>query len=110
MDLSIAISPSTPLLVPELGGEVAKETADLREAAITAARSLPTRWIAIGVGAGRYRGEVLGTFAGYGVDVLIAIDRSTALGGLQRRGQRDIHLGHRGLLAESSGICSPVRR
>lgn len=73
MDLSIAISPSTPLLVPELGGEVAEETADLREAAITAARSLPTRWIAIGVGAGRYRGEVLGTFAGYGVDVRVSL-------------------------------------
>ena len=48
MALSIAICPSTPLLVPELGGEAAQETAELREAAIIAVRSLPTQWIAIG--------------------------------------------------------------
>ncbi|SKV29765.1 Uncharacterised protein [Mycobacteroides abscessus subsp. abscessus] len=33
-----------------------------------------------------------------GVDGQIAIDKFTALAGLQRRGPRDIHLGHRGLL------------
>lgn len=73
MDLSIAICPSTPLLVPELGGEVAYETADLREAAITAVRSLPTRWIAIGAGDGRYGSDASGTFAGYGVDVRVSL-------------------------------------
>ncbi|TEA01137.1 hypothetical protein [Mycobacteroides salmoniphilum] len=73
MDLSIAICPSTPLLVPELGGEVAHETADLREAAITAVRSLPTRWIAIGAGDGRYGSDASGTFAGYGVDVRVSL-------------------------------------
>ncbi|MBA0044919.1 hypothetical protein [Mycobacterium sp. NPDC050853] len=73
MNLSIAICPSTPLLVPELGGEAAEETADLRAAAIAAARSLPTQWIAIGVGDGRYGGDMSGTFAGYGVDVRVSL-------------------------------------
>ncbi|MGL5441275.1 MAG: hypothetical protein ACRDDJ_02245, partial [[Mycobacterium] stephanolepidis] len=73
MALSIAICPSTPLLVPELSGEAATETAELREAAITAVRSLPTRWIAIGAGRGRYGSEVSGTFAGYGVDVRVSL-------------------------------------
>ncbi|BAX98317.1 hypothetical protein MSTE_03012 [Mycobacteroides stephanolepidis] len=73
MALSIAICPSTPLLVPELGGEAATETAELREAAITAVRSLPTQWIAIGAGRGRYGSEVSGTFAGYGVDVRVSL-------------------------------------
>lgn len=77
MDLSIAICPSTPLLVPELGGEAAQETAELRAAAVTAVRGLPKRWIAVGVGAGSYRDEVSGTFAGYGVDVRVSLsDRS----------------------------------
>lgn len=78
MDLSIAICPSTPLLVPELGGEAGHETADLREAAITAVRSLPTRWIAIGAGDGRYGGDVSGTFAGYGVDVRVSLSSRPA--------------------------------
>ncbi|WP_078315719.1 hypothetical protein [Mycobacterium sp. D16Q16] len=78
MDLSIAICPSTPLLVPELGGAAAHETADLREAAIAAVRSLPTRWIAIGAGDGRYGGDVSGTFAGYGVDVRVSLSSRPA--------------------------------
>ena len=79
MALSIAICPSTPLLVPELGGEAAQETAELREAAIIAVRSLPTQWIAIGAGDGRYGSEVSGTFAGYGVDVRVSL--SSAISG-----------------------------
>ncbi|MUM17268.1 hypothetical protein FZI91_19650 [Mycobacterium sp. CBMA271] len=78
MDLSIAICPSTPLLVPELGGEAAAETADLREAAIAAVRTLPTRWLAIGVGEGRYGSDASGTFAGYGVDERVSLSSAAA--------------------------------
>ncbi|MGH3723637.1 MAG: hypothetical protein ACRDUS_05875 [Mycobacterium sp.] len=73
MNLSIAMCPSTPLLVPELGGEAAAETAELREAAVTAVRTLPTRWLAIGLGEGRYGSDMSGTFAGYGVDVPVSL-------------------------------------
>ena len=72
---SIAIVPSAPVLVPELASGAAAELADLREAAFAAAGSLPGRWIAVGrgsadavVGPGQ-----TGTFAGYGVDVPIAL-------------------------------------
>lgn len=76
MSLAIAICPSTPLLVPELGGTAAEETAGLRDAATAAVSSLPARWIAIGVGIGRYGPEVAGTFAGYGVDVHVSLSNA----------------------------------
>ncbi len=47
---AIAIIPSAPVMVPELAGAAAAELADLREAVFAAAASLPTRWIAVGVG------------------------------------------------------------
>jgi hypothetical protein len=72
---SIAIVPSAPVMVPELASGAAAELADLREAAFTAVGSLPGRWVAVGrgpvdsvVGPGH-----TGTFAGYGVDVPIAL-------------------------------------
>lgn len=62
-------------MVPELAGAAAAEVADLREAVFAAASSLPPRWIA--VGAGRSDGLVgptaTGTFAGYGVDLRVAL-------------------------------------
>ncbi|MDA3658266.1 hypothetical protein [Mycobacterium xenopi] len=68
---AIAIIPSAPLLVPQLAGTAAAEVADLREAVITAAASLPAHWIA--VGSGRSDGvvgpESAGTFAGFGVEL-----------------------------------------
>ena len=48
---AIAIIPSAPVMVPELAATAADELADLREAVFAAAASLPSRWIAIGVGA-----------------------------------------------------------
>jgi hypothetical protein len=62
-------------MVPELAAGAAAELADLREAAFAAAGSLPARWIAVGVGAT----DVVvippqtGTFAGYGLDLRIAL-------------------------------------
>ncbi|TGD86470.1 hypothetical protein BayCH28_16865 [Mycolicibacterium sp. CH28] len=71
----IALTPSAPVLVPELAGAAAAEVADFRTAALTVATQLPDRWIAIGVGAAE---EVIGpqargTFAGYGVDVGVTL-------------------------------------
>ena len=57
-------------MVPELAAAAAEELAELREAVFTAAGSLPSRWIAVGVGAADavLGPDVAGTFAGYGVD------------------------------------------
>lgn len=72
---AIAIVPSAPVMVPELASGAAAELAGLREALFTSAAALPARWIA--VGAGRADGDVTppqtGTFAGYGVDVRVAL-------------------------------------
>jgi hypothetical protein len=72
---AIAIVPSAPVMVPELAGAAAAELAGLREAVFAAAVSLPSRWIAVGVG----RTDAVvdprqaGTFAGYGVDVRVML-------------------------------------
>lgn len=67
---AVAIIPSAPVMVPELAATAAEELAGLREAVFTAAGSLSSRWIAVGVGAADavLGPEVAGTFAGYGVD------------------------------------------
>ncbi|MDY6871484.1 MAG: hypothetical protein SV966_13570 [Actinomycetota bacterium] len=72
---AIALVPSAPVMVPELAGGVAGELADLRAAVARCVEGLPDRWVAIGVGSDN---EVLtppkaGTFAGYGVDVRVAL-------------------------------------
>ncbi len=62
-------------MVPELAASAAPELADLREAVFAAAASLPSRWIAVGVGPADavVTPERAGTFAGYGVDVRVAL-------------------------------------
>jgi hypothetical protein len=77
---TVAIIPSAPVMVPELAGAAAPELADLRDAVFAAAASLPARWIAVGVGpADAVVGpERVGTFAGYGVDMRIALSPGTA--------------------------------
>lgn len=72
---AIALTPSAPVLVPELAGGAAAEVAEFRAAALTAAAELPERWIAVGVGTtGQVIGpDTRGTFAGYGVDVPVAL-------------------------------------
>jgi hypothetical protein len=68
--VAVAIVPSAPVLVPELAGTAATETADLREAVLRAAAALPERWVALGVGPDDQTFDsAAGTFAGYGVDV-----------------------------------------
>ena len=62
-------------MVPELASSAAPELADLREAVFAAAASLPPRWIAVGVGSADVvvAPAQAGTFAGYGVDVRVAL-------------------------------------
>lgn len=76
---AIALVPSAPVMVPELAGGAAGELADLRAAVARCVEGLPDRWLAIGVGA---VDEVLtppkvGSFAGYGVDVRVALSPDT---------------------------------
>lgn len=72
---AIAIVPSAPVMVEELAASASVELADLRNAVLAAAASLPPRWVVVGAGAAD---EVIGddragTFAGYGVDVRVAL-------------------------------------
>jgi len=72
---AIAMTPSAPVLIPELAGAAAAEVAGFRDAAVAAAATLPQFWIALGVGtADAVLGpESRGTYAGYGVDVPVAL-------------------------------------
>lgn len=72
---AIALTPSAPVLVPELAGVAAAEVAEFRDAAVAVAELLPHRWIAIGVGTcdQKFGPNVRGTFAGYGVDVPVSL-------------------------------------
>ena len=69
------MTPTAPVLVPDLAGGAAAEVIEVREAAVAAAATLPERWIAVGVGpADEIIGpDIRGTFAGYGVDVPVAL-------------------------------------
>ena len=72
---AIALTPSAPVLVPELAGTAAAEVAQFHAAALAAASTLPSRWIAIGVGRSDeiFEPTTRGTFAGYGVDVPVLL-------------------------------------
>lgn len=72
---AIALTPSAPVLVPELAGAAADEVAGIGDAAKSAAAVLPRRWIAIGVGTAdrTIEPETRGTFAGYGADVAVSL-------------------------------------
>lgn len=72
---AVAIVPATPVLVPELVGSAAVEVAGLRAAVTAVATSLPPQWLAVGVGPcdAVYGPDCAGTFAGYGVDVPVAL-------------------------------------
>ncbi|CAN5528167.1 hypothetical protein BH11ACT7_BH11ACT7_16530 [soil metagenome] len=78
--VAITIVPSAPVLVPALAGAAAAELADLREAVLEAAATLPDRWIAIGTGPAdtSWSPDSAGTFAGFGVDVAVALSPRAA--------------------------------
>jgi hypothetical protein len=69
---AIAIIPSAPVLVPELAGVAADEVAELRAAMVAAVAALPPRWVVIGVGTVDVAvgPESVGTFAGFGADLV----------------------------------------
>jgi hypothetical protein len=77
---AISIIPSAPVLVPELAGGAADEVAELRAAMVAAAEALPQRWIVVGVGAGDavIDSDRVGTFAGFGVDVVVRLSPQAA--------------------------------
>lgn len=73
-----ALVPSPPLLVPELMGAGAAETADLRAAAVSATTHLAStvdRWIAVGVDrtSSTFGEATVGTLRGFGVDVVVSL-------------------------------------
>lgn len=77
---AIALTPSAPVLVPELAGVAAREVAEFRDAAVAAARTLPKRWVAVGVGGGDevFGPATRGSFGGYGADVDVTLSGDTA--------------------------------
>jgi hypothetical protein len=75
---AIAIVPSAPVLVPELGGAASAELADLSAAVLAAATLLPPRWIAVGTGGadevmGPNGPNSMGTFAGFGAELRVGL-------------------------------------
>lgn len=76
----VAVLPEPPLLVPELATGAAAETVGLRAACVAAAGRLAgaaSRWIAVGADAGGRRTvgpDARGSFAGFGVDVVVGLD------------------------------------
>ncbi|BBX07245.1 hypothetical protein [Mycolicibacterium aichiense] len=79
---AVVLTPSAPVLVPELAGAAAAEVAEFRDAALAAAAALPDRWVAIGAGAAdqTIAPDTRGTFAGYGVDVPVALSPDAPAG------------------------------
>jgi hypothetical protein len=79
-----AVVPQPPLLVPELAGAAAAETADLRDACVAAARRLAAtthRWLAVGAGEACETVEAhqSGSFAAYGQDLRVALGPKASL-------------------------------
>jgi hypothetical protein len=77
---AIALVPSAPVMVPALAGGAADELADLRAAVARCVDGLPDRWVAVGVGPSDdvITPPRVGTFAGYGVDVRVALSPDAA--------------------------------
>ncbi|MDM7487684.1 hypothetical protein QT969_05255 [Rhodococcus sp. CSLK01-03] len=77
MLIAAAFVPSPPLLVPELTGSAATETADLRAAVLAVGSKLraAARWVVVGAGtdASDVPDTAVGTFRGFGVDLVVAL-------------------------------------
>ncbi|WP_025359901.1 hypothetical protein [Kutzneria albida] len=80
MIVSVAAVPHPPLLLPELVTGAVTDTGALRAACVRAAKQLaqaaPT-WIAVSSGS-LTCGNTLGTFRGYGVDVIVSLTADPA--------------------------------
>lgn len=71
---AVAIIPSAPVLVPQLAG-AADEISEVRDAVLSCAATLPLQWVCVGVAdrPAAFGPDAAGTFAGYGVDVPVAL-------------------------------------
>ncbi len=82
---AIAIVPSAPVMVPELAAAAAAETADLRDAALSAVGGAARRGGSRSGRRGRRQrlraADSVGTFAGYGVDVPVGLSGPAAASG-----------------------------
>ncbi|SDC98916.1 hypothetical protein [Rhodococcus tukisamuensis] len=83
MFTAAALVSAPPLLIPELAGAAAAETADLRAASLAVAarlRELAPHWTVVGVGAteAELGPDTSGSFAGFGADVRVALSPDAA--------------------------------
>ncbi|WP_370942983.1 class III extradiol dioxygenase subunit B-like domain-containing protein [Amycolatopsis sp. cg5] len=80
MITQVVMVPQPPLLVPELAAGAAPETAQLREACLSAVRALGGRWLAVAAGPVEQTVSAAGagTFRGYGVDVGVTLAAAAA--------------------------------
>lgn len=82
MLIAAAFVPSPPLLVPELTGSAAAETADLRAAVLDVGAELraAAQWVVVGTGteAAHLPDTAVGTFRGFGVDLAVSLGPATA--------------------------------
>lgn len=76
----VAVVPEPPLLLPELAGGAADETADLRAACVEAVTRLAgaaSRWVCVGADEGGRRTvapDARGSFIGFGADVEVGLE------------------------------------
>lgn len=79
--IAAAFVPSPPLLVPELAGRDASATDELRAAVLGVADALSgaDRWLVVGADdhPSELEADTIGTFAGYGADVRVALGPDT---------------------------------
>ncbi|SDZ07977.1 Catalytic LigB subunit of aromatic ring-opening dioxygenase [Amycolatopsis xylanica] len=75
MITQVVTVPQPPLLVPELAAGAAPETAQLREACLSAVRTLGGRWLAVAAGPVERTvpAASAGSFRGYGADVRVTL-------------------------------------
>lgn len=76
----VALIPGPPLLVPELIGSAAVETADLRAAVLAAGSAIAQvdRWVGLGIAGpgesvGEFGPETVGTYRGFGAEVIVRL-------------------------------------
>ncbi|SIR86315.1 class III extradiol ring-cleavage dioxygenase family protein [Williamsia sterculiae] len=73
---AVVFVPSAPLLVPQLAGPSAADTAPVRTAALRAVAGLAAtsrRWVIVGADADERDVARVGTFRGFGVDVVVSL-------------------------------------
>ncbi len=109
----VAVVPEPPLLLPELAGAAAAETADLRAACVAAATRLAgaaSRWVCVGADEGGRRTvapDARGSFVGFGADVVVGLDTARPDGPVDRSFPLPLLVA--GWLAAATGSALSVR-